>query len=517
MILLPICALFVAATQSFDWAYLSHFFRNAAWGYVSTTLIVTLGVTFGCLLIGGCTSWLTSHYRFMGSSFLQWALILPLVFPSDVIGLVYRDFTAYYGPLWQFVKTVFGVSIPLKYWFVEMESWAGLIFVLSLSLYPFAYIILYTAWRAQPRTYHEIGASLGLTPRRAALKITIPLAMPAILVSCLVSSFLALNDYVTILLFGKRGIAVAIHNMWHGFHRPVVASQLAAALVVGIFVLLLLVGWFAVNRNYYDPIIPKGLRPQGRLRGVKGGATFLASSLPFFLGFLLPTGLLIWWAIPRVSRINGSHLYLYVKNTLAVSVFATIACLLLALFFVLKDLDRPSSNREKLHLLGLNAGYFVPSIAIAVGVLLLLSWSKDLFLSSFLSNSIVALVYAVSVRLFCLPFLSLSIGRKKIPAGIHDLLRQLHRGFAFKVSRIYLPLLKPWILAGALITFISTLKELNLSLALAPVNFVSLSTRIYFSTSHENVKQSAVWCLCLALMALLPVIMISRRLTNTRG
>jgi iron(III) transport system permease protein len=492
--------------KTFDLDYLNHFMRTAAGTYMGTTLILTLGVTCGSLLIGGCTSWFTSHYEFRGRDFLQWGLILPLAFPSDVIALVYRETTAYYGPLWQLIKIVSGYGVPLQYWFVEMESWGGLIFVLSLSFYPFVYIILYTAWRAQPRSYSEIGASLGLSPARAALKITLPLALPAILVSCLVAGFLALNDYGTSILFGKRGIAVAIHNMWHGFDRPIVASQLVAMLIIGVYALLLLAGWYLSSRHYYDPIVPKGLKPQATMGRLRGSLAFLGCSLPVFLGFLLPLGMLISWAVPRMGKVDFSKLLFFVKNSLSVSILATFICLILALFFVLKDMGKPYSNRSKL--------YFIPSISLSVGVLLLLSWAKGMLVFPLLSNSITALVYAMCVRLFCLSFLSVSIGRKKVPPRIDDLLHYLHRGFAYRIGRVYLPLLREWILVGGLITFISALKELNLSLALAPVNYVSLSTRIYFFTTHEMVKESAVWCLTIVIMALYPVIMISRKLTN---
>ncbi len=513
LLLLPVLALFAAGTETFDGDYWLHFLRSVAGDYLATTVILVGGVVLGCLLIGGGTAWLLSHYDFPGRLFLQWALILPLAFPADVLGLVYRDLTAYYGPLWNAVRAATGWSVPLPCWFLEFESWGGLIFVLSLSFYPFVYLILYTAWRAQPRTWGETASAAGLSPLRAALRVTLPLSLPAILVGSLVAGFLALNDYGTTLLFGKRGLAVAVHNLWHGFDRPVVAAQLAALLALAVFVLLLLAAGFVIRRNYYDPITPKLPRPLSGLPGRKGAAALATCGLPLLLGFLLPLVTLTVWAVPRLERAGLSQALLYVGNTLLVSVPATLLCLGLALFFVFQDLGRPASNPRKLLLLGLNAGFFIPAIAVSVGVLVLLSWSRGALVHTLLSSTVLALVYAMTVRLFCLSFLCVSIGRRKIPARIDDLLLYLRRGLAFKVGRVYYPLLKRWILAGALLTFVSALKELNLSLALAPVNFVSLSTRIFFFTTHGAVRESALWCLLLVALALPPVIVVSRRLT----
>lgn len=513
LLLLPVLALFAAGMESFDGGYWSHFLRTVAGDYLLTTLILVAGVVLGCLLIGGGTAWLTSHYDFPGRPFLQWALILPLAFPADVIGLVYRDLTAYMGPIWSAVRSATGWSVPLPWWFLECESWGGLIFVLSLAFYPFAYLILHTAWRAQPRTWGETGSAVGLSPLRAALRITLPLTLPAILVSCLVSGFLALNDYGTTLLFGKRGLAVAIHNLWHGFDRPVIAAQLAALLALAVFVLLLLAAWFVIRRNYYDPITPKLPRPLARLPRRAGTAALALCSLPMLLGFLLPLGTLVVWAIPRLDRAGLSQAMLYTGNSLLAAVPATLLCLGLALFFVFRDLGKPASNPRRLLLLGLNAGFFIPAIALSVGVLVILSRSRGALVHVLLSSTVVALVYAMTVRLFCLSFLCLSIGRKKIPARIDDLLLHLRRGIAFKAGRVYYPLLKRWVLAGALLTFVCALKELNLALALAPVNFVSLSTRVFFYTTHGAVRESALWCLCLVALALPAVIVVSRSLT----
>lgn len=513
LLLLPVLTLFAAGMESFDGDYWTHFLRTVAGDYLTTTLILVVGVILGCLLIGGGTAWITSHYDFPGRPFLQWALILPLALPADVIGLVYRDLTAYMGPIWSAVHCATGWSVPLPWWFLECESWGGLIFVLSLAFYPFTYLILHTAWRALPRTWSETASATGLSPFRAALRITLPLTLPAILVSCLVSGFLALNDYGTTLLFGKRGLAVAVHNLWHGFDRPVIAAQLAALLALTVFVLLLLAAWFVIRRNYYDPITPKLPRPLERLAHRPGASALAFCSLPLLLGFLLPFVTLAVWAVPRLDRAGLSQTLLYAGNSLLAAIPATLLCLGLALFFVFRDLGKPTSNPRRILLLGLNAGFFIPAIAVSVGVLVILSWSRGALVHPLLSSTVAALVYAMTVRLFCLSFLCLSIGRKKLPARIDDLLLYLRRGISFKVGRVYYPLLKRWILAGALLTFVSALKELNLSLALSPVNFVSLSTRIFFYTTHGAVRESALWCLCLVALALPAVIVVSQSLT----
>ena len=53
---------------------------------VGNTVILLVGVGLGTTVIGTGTAWLVTMCRFPGSRMLQWALLLPLVMPTYIIG-----------------------------------------------------------------------------------------------------------------------------------------------------------------------------------------------------------------------------------------------------------------------------------------------------------------------------------------------------------------------------------------------------------------------------------------------
>ena len=53
--------------------------------YVVNSVLLMIGVALGTLLLGLPSAWLISHYRFFGSRWLHWALLLPLAMPAYII------------------------------------------------------------------------------------------------------------------------------------------------------------------------------------------------------------------------------------------------------------------------------------------------------------------------------------------------------------------------------------------------------------------------------------------------
>ncbi|MEM7564797.1 MAG: iron ABC transporter permease, partial [Pseudomonadota bacterium] len=57
--------------------------------YLLNSLLLTLGVAFGTLIIGISCAWLTSVCEFPGKRIFTWALLLPLAFPGYIIAYTY--------------------------------------------------------------------------------------------------------------------------------------------------------------------------------------------------------------------------------------------------------------------------------------------------------------------------------------------------------------------------------------------------------------------------------------------
>ena len=66
---------------------------------LTNTVLLLLGVGIGTTAIGTATAWVATMHRFPFSRSLEWALLLPMVMPTYIIGYAYADLLAYAGPL----------------------------------------------------------------------------------------------------------------------------------------------------------------------------------------------------------------------------------------------------------------------------------------------------------------------------------------------------------------------------------------------------------------------------------
>ena len=130
--------------------------------YISTTVLLMISVGAIAGVIGTFSAWFVVRYRFIGSSWLQWALLMPLAIPGYVGAYALVDLLEYAGPVQSTLRGIFGWSSARDYWFPEIRSFGAAVFVLSLSLYPYVYLLTRAAFRDQTSSVEEVAHSLSL-------------------------------------------------------------------------------------------------------------------------------------------------------------------------------------------------------------------------------------------------------------------------------------------------------------------------------------------------------------------
>jgi iron(III) transport system permease protein len=106
--------------------------------YAATSFLFCLGVGLGVILFGTTTAAAVTLFNFPGRSFFEWALLLPMAMPAYVVAYAYTDFLQYSGPLQNFMRYQFGIEGRVA---PEIRSLGGAIFVFSLALYPYVYLL----------------------------------------------------------------------------------------------------------------------------------------------------------------------------------------------------------------------------------------------------------------------------------------------------------------------------------------------------------------------------------------
>ncbi|MEC9045103.1 MAG: ABC transporter permease subunit, partial [Pseudomonadota bacterium] len=136
--------------------------------------------------------------------------------------------------------------------------------------------------------------------------------------------------------------------------------------------------------------------------------------------------------------------------------------------------------------------------------------------SFFLSGGIVALIFAYTIRFLAISVGSVESGLEKITPSMDMASRTLGNGPFLTLCRIHFPLLKRTLIAGSILVFVDTMKELPATLILRPFNFETLATFVYQYASDELLIECAPAALTIVLAGIVPVILLNAAIDDKK-
>jgi ABC-type sulfate transport system permease component len=282
--------------------------------YVGNTLWLCLGVGAGTVAVGVSTAWLTAMHRFPGSRIFEWALVLPLAVPAYVLAYVYTDFLQFAGPVQSALREAFGWT-RADYFFPEVRSLGGAIVLFVFVLYPYVYLTARVAFIERAGGMLEAARTLGLGPWRSFLRVSVPLARPAVAAGTVLALMETLADYGAVSYFGVQTFTTGIYRAWFSLGDRIAAAQLAAALLGFVIVLLLLEQASRRRARFHDTTGRDRPRRGQPLRGVPAVLACAACLAPVVIGFLLPGGLLLRLALLEGDAQFGAPFIRLTRNS----------------------------------------------------------------------------------------------------------------------------------------------------------------------------------------------------------
>ena len=462
---------------------------------------------------------------------LQWALLLPLVMPTYIIGYAYADLLTFAGPLQSALRAAMGWARG-DYWFPDFGSSQGVALLFTLVLYPYVYLAARAAFLAQSQSLLEASRILGNGPWRTFLRIGLPLARPAIAAGAALALLETLADFGTVQYYGIHTFTTAIYRTWYGMGNREGAAQLSMVLIL-IAVALVALEYRSRGRARFT--IASNLRfvaEPVQLTLPAGLAAFAACALPILLGFVVPTAHLAQLALSSGVMVTDRQ---FIGDALNSLTLATVAAAIIVGLAVFLSYAGRLVRRRLLHrtIAFASLGYAIPGAVIAVGVLLPLAFAdRGLNLLSrqvlgiptglLLSGTAFALVLAYTVRFLAVGMANVAPGLAAIDPAMDASARILGARPRDVLWRIHLPMLRAPALTAGIVAFVEVLKELPATLLIRPFNFDTLAIGVYRFASDERLAQAAVGSILIVIVSLLPVILLSRtvaasgRLTSSR-
>lgn len=504
----------------------SHLASTVLPRYLLNSFILMLGVGCGVSVIGVGAAWLVTMCRFPGSRIFEWAMLLPLATPAYILAYTYTELLEFYGPVQMWLREIFGWTSVSDYWFPQIRSLGGAIALLTLTLYPYVYLLTRVAFLEQSTCTLEASRSLGANPWRSFFTIALPLARPAIMAGLALALMETLNDFGTVQYFGVDTFTTGIYRTWFGMGERVAAAQLAAVLLLFILWLILLELWSRRQAKYYQTTSQQQQLKRFPLDGIRGIATSFACLFPVFLGFLLPAGLLLEMTITESGASFRGRFWDYASHSLTLAGITAVLGVVIALLMAYGVRLNPNWG------MGVSTriaamGYAIPGSVIAVGILIPIGTidnAIDGFMRSMfgistgllLSGTMTALVFAYLVRFMAVAFGAVESSLVKIKPSLDDASRSLGYGVTKTLIKVHVPMMWGGLLTGAMLTFVDVMKELPATMVIRPFNFDTLAIRVYNLAADERLSEAAGPALAIVLVGIIPVIILSLKIAKSR-
>jgi iron(III) transport system permease protein len=503
----------------------AHLIDTVLGSYVTNSLLMMVGVGVGVLIIGVPAAWMVTLCRFPGRRVFEWALLLPMAMPAYVVAYTYVGLLDYAGPVQTVLRDALDVPNGLR-WIPEIRNLPGAVLMLVLVLYPYVYLLARAAFLEQSSCVLEVSRTLGCSPTMGFFRVALPLARPALAIGAALSIMESLNDFGTVFYFGVDTMATGIYRIWRGMGDVDAATQLAALLLIFVFIVFGLERWsrgrrsFAHTTSRYRPL------PRYQLRGwVKVGA-IVGCCLPVLLGFIAPASVLIGWAFNNTEYWWRLSFLILIRNSFVLAGIAAILGVALAVFlaYALRLHATPATTLA-VRIAGM--GYAIPGTVLALGVLLPFAafdhtvdhWMRARFGYSpglILSGTLVAVTFAYLVRFLTGSLNAVEASLGKITRSMDHAARSLGRGPGSTLFNVHLPIMRGSLLTAGILIFVDVLKELPATLVLRPFNFDTLAIVTYNLASDERLAEASGPALAIVVVGVLPVILLSRAISRSR-
>jgi len=260
-------------------------------GPLITTFIISISSAFFCCLFAAPMGWLVARTDLPMAGAIRALVTASFVTPPFLGAIAWEFLAAPNSGLLNKLYRYLTDAEPDVHLF-NIYTLTGVIFTICCYTFPYVFVLVANALDRIPGDLEDASSNLGANMWTTARRITVPLAMPALLAGALVAFLQAMT------LFGSPAILAlpaGFHTMttkiWSLFQYPP-KPELAAAASLPLLiltVLLLRAQHFILGRRGYSVVGGKTgsprLVPLGKWRWVAFGACMALLMLPVFLPY----------------------------------------------------------------------------------------------------------------------------------------------------------------------------------------------------------------------------------------
>jgi iron(III) transport system permease protein len=467
--------------QLFASSYLQTTLRN--------TIIMSTGAMIFTIMLGVPLAWILTRTNLPHRKKLRTLFMMPYIIPPYIGAIAWIDLA---NPNVGLLNRLIGAS------FFDIYSLGGMIWVLGLFYYTFVLLGVSTALENMDPSLEESARMCGASPWRVAWDISLPLVRPAILsTGFLVFIASAAAFGVPYLVGGSRNIPVLTGVIYEkvrtgGLNGIFEASNIAVPLLALAVIALIAIERLSKNQGF----------------AVVGGKSAMATTIdldrfrqPIFrlcIGLLFMIVILPLAAITISSfleipgRFDSFSFFHYrevfggrhsISNALLNSLIlaggaATLAIAIGGIVGYLRAKNNTFVTRTTD--LFLSIPYATPGVIIALG--LILAFSRGIRLT----DTLWILLIAYFVKYASFVVRTVAPNTQQIDPSLAEAAQMCGAGPFRRMLTIWIPLLKPALIAGWFLVFMPAFSELTMSILLVGINTDTIGTIIFRLQDYVN-------------------------------
>jgi iron(III) transport system permease protein len=503
LVVYPLLLVGAEATRADVGAFLRS--RNE-WAALWASLWISVASVVLAAAIGVPLAFVFERYDFPGRRALGALVALPAVLPP-LVGVI--AFLFLYGES-GFVARGVQALLGLDHAPWRLQGAGAILLVHAYSMYVYFYLFTRAGLAKLDASMLEAAASLGAGPWRTLRRVTLPLLAPSLWGAALLTFMTALASFSAPYIFGG-GFRVMT--------TQIVATKLngdlpTAMLETVALAVLAIAAFVIVQRSEGNRLVVsvgKGTAPQARairgplarraaaLLGWTLGVVLLLPHLTLIVVSLVPAGTWTTEAIPPVwSGRNYATLFSEAErlrpllNSLWMAAVATLGAVALATLAGHLAVRRRVALRGAIETL-LALPWAVPGTVVAIALATLFSVRSPLAGRWVLVGTAAILPIAYLVRSLPLTGRALLAGYRQLDPALEEAAESLGAGRWRRLWRVTLPLLKPALVAGASLAFVTALGDFVTSVLLYSYDTRPISIEILSSLRLADVGVAAAF------------------------
>lgn len=448
--------------------------------------------------------------KIKGNGILEIFIIISYLSPPFIGAYAWIQLLGRSGVVTKFINSVFGMNFNGIYGFL------GIVLVMSLQSFPLVYIYISGALKNMDNSLNEAAESLGYTSVERLFKIIIPLVMPTVLASALLVFMRVIADFGTPMLIGEgyKTMPVLIYNQY--MSEVGGDDGFAAALcviIIAVTIILFLIQRIIAKRYSFSMTALKPMI-QEKAKGIKNITAHLFVYFTVFLA-ILPQIVVIYTSFKKNRGgqvfVKGFSLDSYkatllsknnsvILNTYKLGIIAIIIIIVLGVLISYLTVRKSNILTSILDTITMFP-FIIPGSVL--GISYLFAFNKSPLL---LSGTALIMIVSFVIRRIPYTIRSSTAIIGQISPSIEEAAISLGETEVGAFTKVVIPMMMPGVIAGAIMSWITTISELSSSIILYTTKTQTLTVSIYTEVIRGNYGNAAAYSTVLTLTSIVSLL-----------